>query len=706
MLAAIERAEDERRLGDIQEPWETGGDVEVRRRAMRAVARVAEPPSDAATEAALMRGLGDEDAQVVGWAAYGLGWSCKGREEARVRALAARGATLAAEDPGAAARPNGRDSIDAPAAIARAVGRCGGPLAEGVLTGLLRSSANDTLAEEAAYGLGSLSGRHPLTYETLGALVDRAMGDPAAAATAAALYPIGRLDRVPEPWVPRVLSAARSVLGGASSVRGFAIRALEKVGAEAAQDLGKASSSNELGASTRAEAARSLSRLGVPGREAAGSALARVLQQHVLDAGGLSGETFNVIVALLDALGPDAPKRADTSLYNLAALPLPAKDPPGLFVRTVALRCEAARLLARAAYDAPILAKCDPDPEGEAGQSARLAALIERPIVLDRRKAFRGLATSPHVRVREAALEAIAQHPELDEAGRALLVQALAAPEPGVVATAAATIVQHPERVQTLAASERRAALDPHAPPPTAHPAMDLPLDVSAALSRALTHAWPADAVETRTALLDAAVAVNLPDTRAAATRACADPNITVREHAARALRALGVSQPVCSAPASGGTRPAIDAGAPLATEGRPVRVVFQIAGKKVAIVFEPELTPLAARRFVGLARSGFYRGIVVHRVVPGYVVQFGDPGGDGYGGSGELLRCETSPVPFGPLDVGVALAGRDTGSSQIFVTLARYPKLDGEYARVGQAEGEWGAIVEGDVIDSVTVEE
>jgi cyclophilin family peptidyl-prolyl cis-trans isomerase len=62
--------------------------------------------------------------------------------------------------------------------------------------------------------------------------------------------------------------------------------------------------------------------------------------------------------------------------------------------------------------------------------------------------------------------------------------------------------------------------------------------------------------------------------------------------------------------------------------------------------------------------------------------------------------------VAFGPLDVGVALAGRDTGSSQIFVTLARYPKLDGDYARVGLAEGDWGAVAEGDVVNGVTVDE
>jgi peptidyl-prolyl cis-trans isomerase B (cyclophilin B) len=95
-----------------------------------------------------------------------------------------------------------------------------------------------------------------------------------------------------------------------------------------------------------------------------------------------------------------------------------------------------------------------------------------------------------------------------------------------------------------------------------------------------------------------------------------------------------------------------------------------------------------------------------VHRVVPGFVAQFGDPDGDGFGGAGSLLRCETSPVPFGALDVGVALSGRDTGSSQLFVTLARYPHLDGEYARVGRAEGDWAALAEGDSIREVKVEE
>ena len=135
-------------------------------------------------------------------------------------------------------------------------------------------------------------------------------------------------------------------------------------------------------------------------------------------------------------------------------------------------------------------------------------------------------------------------------------------------------------------------------------------------------------------------------------------------------------------------------------------RVVFDTDGGTVGIRFDPALAPVAATRFVARARSGFYTGVVVHRVVPGFVVQLGDRGGDGYGGSGQSLRCETSPVPFGALDVGVALAGRDTGSSQFFVTLARQPHLDGQYAWVGKADGDWDGIAEGDVIRAVHVEE
>jgi cyclophilin family peptidyl-prolyl cis-trans isomerase len=108
----------------------------------------------------------------------------------------------------------------------------------------------------------------------------------------------------------------------------------------------------------------------------------------------------------------------------------------------------------------------------------------------------------------------------------------------------------------------------------------------------------------------------------------------------------------------------------------------------------------VTVERVTDLVESGFYDGIVFHRVVPGFVVQFGDPGGDGYGGAGrEPLRCETSPASFDARSVGVALAGRDTGSSQLFVTLAAYPHLDGDYPLIGRAGPGWERIAQGDII-------
>ena len=246
-----------------------------------------------------------------------------------------------------------------------------------------------------------------------------------------------------------------------------------------------------------------------------------------------------------------------------------------------------------------------------------------------------------------------------------------------------------------LAASEKRAALDPRAPPPTSEPAQELSPAVGKALGAAVLEKWPEDRFETRIALVEAAASVRHRRAKELATAGCNDANVVVRERAQKALRTLGEAVSACDAPDREAT-PAPELGSPLA---RPARVALATESADLAIVLEPELYPVTAARIASLVRSGFYKGLVVHRVVPGFVVQFGDPEGDGYGGSGTSLRCETSPVAFAPLDVGMALAGRDTGSSQLFVTLSRTPHLDGEYTRVGRAEGDWASVAEGDVI-------
>ena len=302
--------------------------------------------------------------------------------------------------------------------------------------------------------------------------------------------------------------------------------------------------------------------------------------------------------------------------------------------------------------------------------------------------------------MREAAVDAIGRHPELEDTARAVLAEALGAPEPGLVATAAGLIASHPEYARAPAPSgggraSGQGVVDPR---------------VGGALRSAVARPWGADLVETRAALLDAVMAAGLDEDRGYVEDACDDANATLRARAEKALAAAGARCPGRVGRAGSGAARERRAGAPAPELGhaiaRPTRVVFETEVGALAVTFDPALAPIAATRFVALARSGFYTQVVVHRVVPGFVVQFGDRGGDGYGGAGGSLRCETSPVPFGPLDVGVALAGRDTGSSQLFVTLARHPNLDGRYAWVGHADGDWNAVAEGDTVQRVRVEE
>ena len=96
---------------------------------------------------------------------------------------------------------------------------------------------------------------------------------------------------------------------------------------------------------------------------------------------------------------------------------------------------------------------------------------------------------------------------------------------------------------------------------------------------------------------------------------------------------------------------------------------------------------PLTVMNFVSLAKKGYFDGAPIHRVVPGFVVQDGDPTGTGSGGPGYEIRDELSPLPYRTGTVGMALSGPDTGGSQWFVTQAPQPHLDGGYTVFGWIE-------------------
>jgi peptidyl-prolyl cis-trans isomerase B (cyclophilin B) len=109
--------------------------------------------------------------------------------------------------------------------------------------------------------------------------------------------------------------------------------------------------------------------------------------------------------------------------------------------------------------------------------------------------------------------------------------------------------------------------------------------------------------------------------------------------------------------------------------------------GEKILIEFFPEAAPGTVANFEKLANEGFYDGLTFHRVIPGFVSQGGCPYGNGMGGPGYTIRCETegNPHKHVPGAVSMAHAGKDTGGSQFFICHEAQPHLDGVHTVFGQ---------------------
>ena len=105
---------------------------------------------------------------------------------------------------------------------------------------------------------------------------------------------------------------------------------------------------------------------------------------------------------------------------------------------------------------------------------------------------------------------------------------------------------------------------------------------------------------------------------------------------------------------------------------------------------------PQTVQNFIALARRGYFNGSQFHRVVPNFVVQDGDPRGDGSGGPGYSIRDELNERPFVRGTVGMALSGPDTGGSQFYIMHSPAPHLDAKYTV-------FGFVVNGmDVVDRI----
>jgi cyclophilin family peptidyl-prolyl cis-trans isomerase/HEAT repeat protein len=119
---------------------------------------------------------------------------------------------------------------------------------------------------------------------------------------------------------------------------------------------------------------------------------------------------------------------------------------------------------------------------------------------------------------------------------------------------------------------------------------------------------------------------------------------------------------------------------------GDTVRVKLETIRGDVLIDLYKNVAPFTVMNFLKLAtQRGFYSGLPFHRVVPNFVIQGGDPRGDGWGGPGYTIRSEFSPLTFETGAVGMASAGKDTEGSQFFITQSPQPHLDGRYTLFGK---------------------
>jgi cyclophilin family peptidyl-prolyl cis-trans isomerase/HEAT repeat protein len=126
---------------------------------------------------------------------------------------------------------------------------------------------------------------------------------------------------------------------------------------------------------------------------------------------------------------------------------------------------------------------------------------------------------------------------------------------------------------------------------------------------------------------------------------------------------------------------------APLLAGAPAPRVRIRTARGDIVVELAAADAPLTVHNFLTLIRTGFYERAQPrwHRVVPNFVLQDGDPRGDGSGGPAWIIRDEINPLRYGRGTLGMALSGPDTGGSQFFITHSPQPHLDGGYTVFGR---------------------
>ena len=231
-------------------------------------------------------------------------------------------------------------------------------------------------------------------------------------------------------------------------------------------------------------------------------------------------------------------------------------------------------------------------------------------------------------------------------------------------------------------------------------------------ITKALIGAWPKTASDS---LNDAALSIvdslgkqKSPAANDALKNALDSPDYLVRRRAATLLKANGAGDFSARVGTVKTKNTAADYRRALSRINRKVHAVVTTSRGSFTMELLPSEAPLTVDNFVQLAQRNYFRGITIHRVVPNFVIQDGDPRGDGNGGPGYQIRCEINEVSYDRATLGMALSGKDTGGSQWFVTHAPQPHLDGGYTVFGRVTAGMDIvdkITRGDVVRSIRIQ-
>ncbi len=594
-----------------------------------------------------------------------------------------------------------RGSVELRVELADALGRAGDARGRGMLEGLLIDD-DARVRRAAAFGLGEQEDQ-----EGVAALL-RALRDPDRETGVLAVEALGKLGA-------RVVDVAEGLLGLPEEERWARLLpylfrfsdeakvALAERGLERADPELHARAAYALGRDALPAAAPALRRLvgdGDPwvrswaarGLGAVGEAadVARLLP--LLDDADASPivQALRAAQRLIDEKGAPAPAEWTGRLVALFDDPRPGVrmtaleaagrwPPEGALAEAVAARAAAASgrerevaVIAAAAMGHPRVAELigaasaaadDPVLRARAAEAAGRLLAVEAgdggAAVLER------LADDPAPVVRAAALVARlgpAGGEEADASVRAraadLAAAALRDPDPGVRAAAFDWLTTHP--VVPLEALQE--ALGPAL--------ADREVESGLAAVQAVAARGKAEALERGLAV-------------ALLERVAEGPDAVLRRAAAAGLVALDrpapPPRPFAIAQGLAGYRQMVQ------NTRRPREVEIETSHGPIRVRLACREAPLTCLNFLQLAAQGFYDGLRFHRVVPDFVVQGGDPRGDGLGGPGYTIRDEINRRRYLRGAVGMALAGPDTGGSQFFITLTPQPHLDGGYTVFGE---------------------